>query len=109
MPRLSVDKQTPTTSATKKRVDNGCLIWFITRKMPLRLWKSDQKGIQPAQTLREPKSRLSRCIQEEFFGGRRDGAEGRTRTGDLLITNQLLYQLSYFGLLLRLYRCACLR
>ena len=26
------------------------------------------------------------------------GAEGRTRTGDLLITNQLLYQLSYFGL-----------
>ena len=34
------------------------------------------------------------------------GAEGRTRTGDLLITNQLLYQLSYFGLLFRLYRCA---
>ena len=24
-----------------------------------------------------------------------DGAGGRTRTGDLLITNQLLYQLSY--------------
>ena len=23
------------------------------------------------------------------------GADGRTRTGDLLITNQLLYQLSY--------------
>ena len=27
------------------------------------------------------------------------GAVGRTRTGDLLITNQLLYQLSYNGLL----------
>src|ERR1035441_7400090 len=26
-----------------------------------------------------------------------DGAESRTRTDDLLITNQLLYQLSYFG------------
>ena len=26
------------------------------------------------------------------------GAESRTRTDDLLITNQLLYQLSYFGL-----------
>jgi hypothetical protein len=31
-----------------------------------------------------------------FFG--KDGAESRTRTDDLLITNQLLYQLSYFGL-----------
>lgn len=30
---------------------------------------------------------------------RKDGAESRTRTDDLLITNQLLYQLSYFGLL----------
>ena len=28
------------------------------------------------------------------------GAESRIRTGDLLITNQLLYQLSYFGPLL---------
>ena len=27
-----------------------------------------------------------------------DGAESRTRTDDLLITDQLLYQLSYFGL-----------
>ncbi len=26
-----------------------------------------------------------------------NGADGRTRTGDLLITNQLLYQLSYVG------------
>ncbi len=37
---------------------------------------------------------------------KRNGAEDRTRTDDLLITNQLLYQLSYFGLaLIRLYRC----
>ena len=28
---------------------------------------------------------------------RESGADGRTRTGDLLITNQLLYQLSYVG------------
>lgn len=27
----------------------------------------------------------------------KDGAEERNRTSDLLITNQLLYQLSYFG------------
>ena len=33
-----------------------------------------------------------------------DGAEDQSRTDDLLITNQLLYQLSYFGLHLRLYR-----
>ena len=28
-----------------------------------------------------------------------DGADERSRTSDLLITNQLLYQLSYIGLL----------
>ena len=27
------------------------------------------------------------------------GADGRTRTGDLLFTKQLLYQLSYVGIL----------
>ncbi len=26
------------------------------------------------------------------------GADGQSRTGDLLITNQLLYQLSYIGI-----------
>lgn len=30
-----------------------------------------------------------------------DGAAGRTRTGDILITNQVLYQLSYCGSLSR--------
>ncbi len=34
---------------------------------------------------------------------KKDGAESGTRTHDLLITNQLLYQLSYFGIIL-LYR-----
>ena len=29
----------------------------------------------------------------------RDGAGGQTRTDDLLITNQLLYQLSYAGII----------
>gem|GEM_PF-4672372 len=29
---------------------------------------------------------------------KKDGAESRTRTDDLLITDQLLYQLSYFGM-----------
>ncbi|SEH84343.1 hypothetical protein BAZSYMA_ACONTIG00016_7 [Bathymodiolus azoricus thioautotrophic gill symbiont] len=29
----------------------------------------------------------------------KNGAEGRTRTGDLLITNQLHYQLCYFGVM----------
>ena len=37
------------------------------------------------------------------------GAESRTRTDDLLITNQLLYQLSYFGLPFKLCRCARIR
>ena len=38
------------------------------------------------------------------------GADKRDRTADLLITNQLLYQLSYVGLLLlRLYRCLASR
>jgi hypothetical protein len=48
-------------------------------------------------------------VQRVEMGGSRrgNGAEDRSRTDDLLITNQLLYQLSYFGLMLyRLYRCA---
>jgi hypothetical protein len=31
------------------------------------------------------------------FFGFFDGADGQNRTGDLLITSQLLYQLSYVG------------
>ena len=66
-------------------MDNGCLIWFITELDAKRLWETAQ-----AVRIGEPGA------------GEGNGAEGRTRTGDLLITNQLLYQLSYFGLLIRL-------
>ena len=31
------------------------------------------------------------------FSSKRRRAESRTRTGDLFITNEVLYQLSYFG------------
>src|SRR5262249_7761165 len=31
------------------------------------------------------------------IGNENDGGDGRIRTGDLMITNQLLYQLSYVG------------
>jgi hypothetical protein len=34
---------------------------------------------------------------------RGSGADGRIRTGDLLITNQLLYQLSYISVLVTLW------
>ena len=37
-----------------------------------------------------------------YFDLKFSGAGGRTRTPDLLITNQLLYQLSYTSVLLRL-------
>ncbi len=51
----------------------------------------------PFQTL----SRLMRvsCAPLERFdqAASTGGADGQTRTGDLLITNQLLYQLSYIG------------
>jgi hypothetical protein len=35
---------------------------------------------------------------EEIENFKKNGAESGTRTHDLLITNQLLYQLSYFGI-----------
>jgi hypothetical protein len=45
----------------------------------------------------------SKSVQEDFFGiskkrDLRGGAGRRIRTDDLLITNQLLYQLSYAGI-----------
>lgn len=33
------------------------------------------------------------------------GADGRSRTGDLCFTKALLYQLSYIGLVFKVYRC----
>ncbi len=38
-----------------------------------------------------------RTERQEFEGSRFSGAEGRDRTGDLTITNRLLYHLSYLG------------
>ena len=58
----------------------------------------------------EPPKSLTTDLQSAPFGhsGTRpyfvlkfSGAGGRTRTPDLLITNQLLYQLSYTSVLLR--------
>ena len=49
------------------------------------------RGGRPAR--RAPKGPM----REPASGLRRDGADTVTRTRDLLITNQLLYQLSYVG------------
>ena len=48
--------------------------------------------------------KINRLVHQDqrTLGCGAHGAEGRTRTGDLLITNQLLYQLSYSSVL-----CAC--
>ena len=46
-------------------------------------------------TLWDKKIRLPQGQPDEQTGD--SGAESRTRTGDLRITNALLYQLSYFG------------
>lgn len=51
----------------------------------MTLWLLKKNGLGP--------KRLSRCYI---------GADARIRTVDLLITNQLLYQLSYAGLGLRI-------
>ena len=49
-----------------------------------------------AKNLRQADKRLSENQQIDVFVGFY-GAPTRTRTADLLITNQLLYQLSYRG------------
>ena len=54
----------------------------------------------------EPPKRIATDLQSAPFGHSgtppfKPGAGGRTRTPDLLITNQLLYQLSYTSVLLR--------
>ena len=41
---------------------------------------------------------LIMALVGEVFPMKRSGADDGTRTRDLLITNQLLYQLSYIGL-----------
>ena len=48
--------------------------------------------MKTASRLREANMLAACCFYDILYG-----AEDRTRTDDLLITNQLLYQLSYFG------------
>ena len=45
-----------------------------------------------------PLGNSSKKISKQFWSCLENGAGGRTRTPDLLITNQLLYQLSYTSL-----------
>ena len=97
MTRVCVDKQTRTTSATKKYVDKGYLTWYEWPERGCGLWKSDQIGMKRGGTP------MKTGYLAFIFGWGLDeskdgnGAEDRSRTDDLLITNQLLYQLSYFG------------
>ena len=60
MPRVCVDKQTRTTAATKKWVDNGCLIWFIIAPdLHHSLWKSGEQRHQSGRNpRREPETQL---------------------------------------------------
>jgi hypothetical protein len=48
MPRVWVDKQTRTTSAIKKYVDNPYLIWFAYGKEGRFLWKTRLELTRPA-------------------------------------------------------------
>jgi hypothetical protein len=74
--------------------------------MAVRVAASDATAIKTATTWKSPPELVSRMTFKLLIVSRMDGAESRTRTDDLLITNQLLYQLSYFGPLNRLYRCS---
>ena len=56
-------------------------------------------AIKTATTWKRPPELVPRMAFKLLIVLWMDGAESRTRTDDLLITNQLLYQLSYFGLL----------
>ena len=49
MTRLYVDKQTQTTTATIKCVDNWCLIWFTFSRKQAALWKTEEKCINSGQ------------------------------------------------------------
>ena len=85
------------------------LHYILCRSTP----QSTNHPLKTPNGLSKPRGHLpSKPCKPLFFlqmPENRSGAESRTRTDDLLITNQLLYQLSYFGPPLRLYRCARLR
>ena len=44
---------------------------------------------------------IEKLLKKPLKQGLEDGADEQNRTADLLITNQLLYQLSYIGLMWR--------
>ena len=84
--------------------------WFRGRGFCVRparasapAWSSLRTRLTAAQARESPGPRLPcACQLGKRRGGRRgtprnNGADERTRTADLLITNQLLYQLSYVG------------
>ena len=50
----------------------------------------------PPRTLGDTEQRAA--LRKQLKSKEKNGADERTRTADLLITNQLLYQLSYVGL-----------
>ena len=51
MQEYGVDKQTGTTAATKKCVDNGYLAWFTPwAKTQSELWKTQGKCMKPGAT-----------------------------------------------------------
>jgi hypothetical protein len=51
MPRVCVDKQTRTTSAIKKHVDNPYLIWFGRVEAVVFLWKTRLKFTRPQMSI----------------------------------------------------------
>jgi len=62
------------------------------RSISAMLWSSSPKD-KALSLVRSPKL-ASRQILDVFI----DGAPSRNRTHDLMITNQLLFQLSYWGI-----------
>jgi len=66
MPRVCVDKQTGTTAATKKEVDNPCLIWYKEGPQAGRLWKTERKPTNAGEKGKDAGDMPSR---EELHGG----------------------------------------
>ena len=62
----------------------------------MRFLRGSGEGItEKKQKKQQNKQRFLKQKNPEDCYPRNFGADGRTRTGDLLITNQLLYQLSH--------------
>jgi hypothetical protein len=59
-----VDKQTRTTAATKKYVDNGYLMWFKLTTATTSLWKTENYPKKNYKKGREPGESLIRIARE---------------------------------------------